>query len=85
MSVRLVYFAWVRERVGRADEEIVLPDGVSTAGDLMAHLAARDETYAAAFADPAVIRVALDKRVAEHDAPVAGAREIAFFPPMTGG
>ena len=84
-TVKLVYFAWVRERIGRADEEIVLPDGVRTPADLMGHLSRTDETYANAFAEPAAVRVALDKRVAEHDAPLAGAREIAFFPPMTGG
>ena len=83
--VRLVYFAWVRERVGKPDEEIALPDGIATPRDLMDHLASTDETYAHAFAEPAAIRVALDKRVAEHDAPLANAREIAFFPPMTGG
>ena len=83
--VRLVYFAWVRERIGRPDEEIVLPEGVATPADLMAHLASTDEGCAHAFAEPAAIRVAIDKRVAEHDAPLAGAREVAFFPPMTGG
>lgn len=84
-TVKLVYFAWVRERVGRPDEEIALPATVRTPADLMAHLAAADEGYAAAFAEPAAIRVALDKRVAEPDASLAGVREIAFFPPMTGG
>lgn len=84
-TVKLVYFAWVRERVGRPDEEIALPASVHTPADLMAHLAAADEGYAAAFAEPTAIRVALDKRVAEPDASLAGVREIAFFPPMTGG
>ena len=83
--VKLVYFAWVRERIGRPDEEIALPEGVRTPAELMDHLSRTDETYASAFAEPAAVRVALDKHVAEHDAPLGGAREIAFFPPMTGG
>ena len=83
--VRLIYFAWVRERIGKAEEEIELADGVTTPADLMAYLSDADETYAHAFADPSIVRVALDKRVAEHDATLSNAREIAFFPPMTGG
>ena len=83
--IRLVYFAWVRERIGRTDEEIVLPDGVTTPADLMGHLSRSDDGYAAAFAEPSAIRVAVNKRVVEADASLAGAREVAFFPPMTGG
>ena len=82
---QLRYFAWVRERVGVADEEIAIPQDVATVADLMAHLAARDEGYAAAFAEPEVIRAAIDQEHVEHDTAIAGAREIAFFPPMTGG
>jgi sulfur-carrier protein len=83
MKVR--YFAWVRERVGRPEEEIELPAGVTSVAELMAWLASRDEGYAAAFAEPAVIRAAIDQDHVTHDAPIEGAREVAFFPPMTGG
>jgi sulfur-carrier protein len=83
MKVR--YFAWVRERVGQAEETIELPPEVTNVAELMDWLAARDEGYAAAFAEPAVIRAAIDQDHVPHDAPLAGAREVAFFPPMTGG
>ncbi len=85
MSVKLVYFAWVRERIGLADEVVDVPASVVTVADLTAWLASRGETYAYAFENAGIIRAALDKRHAAHDAPIAGAREIAFFPPMTGG
>jgi molybdopterin synthase sulfur carrier subunit len=83
MKVR--YFAWVRERVGQAEEEIELPPDVASVADLIGWLAQRDEGYAAAFAEPTVIRAAIDQEHVEHDAPLADVREIAFFPPMTGG
>jgi sulfur-carrier protein len=83
MKVR--YFAWVRERVGQAEETIELPPEVTNVAELMDWLSARDEGYAAAFAEPAVIRAAIDQDHVPHDAPLAGAREVAFFPPMTGG
>lgn len=83
MKVR--YFAWVRERVGSAEEELDPPPGVTSVADLMRFLSEKDEGYAAAFAEPDVIRAALDQEHVEHDTPIAGAREIAFFPPMTGG
>jgi sulfur-carrier protein len=83
--MRARYFAWVRERVGRAEEEIEAPHGVATVAELIGWLAGRDEGYAAAFANPEAIRVALDREHVEHDAPLTGAREVAFFPPMTGG
>jgi len=82
---RLRYFAWLRERIGVADEEIAIPDGVETVAGLIAHLAARDDGYAAAFAEPAIVRAAIDHEHVEQDAPIGSAREIAFFPPMTGG
>ena len=84
-AVRALYFAAVRERIGRSEERLVPPPDILTAGDLIAWLAARDEGYAAAFAEPRTIRVAIDKRHARHEEAIAGAREIAFFPPMTGG
>ncbi|MBZ8134898.1 molybdopterin converting factor subunit 1 [Afifella sp. IM 167] len=85
MSLDLRYFAWVRERVGTAEETVEPPAGVTTIGELIAWLARRDEGYAAAFEVPEVIRTARDHEHVEHDAPIEGAREIAFFPPMTGG
>ena len=83
MKVR--YFAWVRERIGKADEDIELPAGIATVADLMAWLAARGEEYAHAFENPKVIRAAIDRSHVRPDAAVTGAKEIAFFPPMTGG
>jgi sulfur-carrier protein len=83
--VRLLYFAWVRERLGKAEEQIDPPAGVGTVADLMAWLAQRDEQYAYAFENAKVIRAAIDHRHVRPDAAIAGANEIAFFPPMTGG
>jgi molybdopterin synthase sulfur carrier subunit len=83
--MKIRYFAWVRERVGHAEEELDPPEGVSSVGELIAWLSARDEGYAAAFAEPTVIRAAIDQEHVEHDAALANAREVAFFPPMTGG
>ena len=83
--MKLVYFAWVRERIGVAEERAEPPDEVATIGDLAAWLRARGEGYALAFADPGVVRAAIDKVHARPDSPIASAREIAFFPPMTGG
>ncbi|MCX7324377.1 MAG: molybdopterin converting factor subunit 1 [Hyphomicrobiales bacterium] len=82
---KLVYFAWVRERVGKSDEMVDLPPRLVTVADLLAWQQTRGEEYEHAFAEASVIRVALDKRHAAHDALIAGAGEIAFFPPMTGG
>ena len=84
-TVKLLYFAWVREQIGVEEEEVTLPDGVTTVGELMTHLGKRGDGYARAFAKPDVIRAAVDQAHAKHTAPVAGAREIAFFPPVTGG
>lgn len=83
MKVR--YFAAVRERVGKTEEDLELPAGIATVGDLIGWLRTQDESYAEAFADTKRVRAALDRRHVKHDVPVAGAREIAFFPPMTGG
>jgi len=80
-----MYFAWVRERIGKAEETVELPATVNTVGDLMSWLASRGEEYAHAFETPKVIRAAIDQTHVRADAVVAGAREIAFFPPMTGG
>ncbi|TPW32056.1 molybdopterin converting factor subunit 1 [Pararhizobium mangrovi] len=86
MPVKLVYFAWVRERIGSAEETIELPESVSTVADLLDHLEGRGEGYAAALENPQVIRVALDHEHTPHDRPIGrDVREIALFPPMTGG
>ncbi|MFP1644342.1 molybdopterin converting factor subunit 1 [Pontitalea aquivivens] len=81
--VEVLYFAWVRERIGLA-RETVQTDATTVAG-LVEQLRARDPRYAAAFADVAALRVALDQDLADFAAPLAGVREVAFFPPMTGG
>jgi molybdopterin synthase sulfur carrier subunit len=83
--MKLVYFAWIRERIGLPEENVELPADVKTIADLAAWLAGRGETYAYAFENPAIVRAAIDRRHVKPDAPIAGAREIAFFPPMTGG
>ena len=85
MPVRLVYFAWVRERIGKTDEEVDLPEGISTVADLVAWLKARGEEYEYAFENGGIVRAAVDHVHVKSDARVAGAREVAFFPPMTGG
>lgn len=81
--IDVVYFAWVRERIGLARETLVTT--AATVADLVAELSAREARYAAAFADISALRVALDQKLADFDAPLAGVREVAFFPPMTGG
>lgn len=85
MSVKIVYFAWVRERIGKGSEELDLPEKVRTVGDLIAYLATLGEEYEAVFSVPGVIRAALDQEHAEHTEAIGAAREIALFPPMTGG
>jgi sulfur-carrier protein len=83
MKLDIRYFAWLRERTGTASETIETE--AATLSDLIAELSARDEGYALAFSDPAGIRAAIDQTLVEMDAPLSGAREVAFFPPMTGG
>jgi molybdopterin synthase sulfur carrier subunit len=83
--MKLRYFAWVRERVGKPEEDVELPADVRTAGELMTWLAGRGEEYAYAFANPKIIRVAIDRAHVQPAAPIKAATEIAFFPPMTGG
>jgi len=83
--MKLVYFAWVRERVGKAEETVDLPAGLVTVADLVAWLRERGEEYAYALETNGLVRVAIDRVHAKPDAPIAGASEIAFFPPMTGG
>jgi len=83
--LKLLYFAWVRERVGKPEEEIDPPADVRTVGELMTWLSGRGEEYAYAFENAKVIRAAIDHTHVKPDMTIAGAREIAFFPPMTGG
>jgi sulfur-carrier protein len=84
--MKLVYFAWIRERIGRAEEEVSLPAEVTTVSGLVQWLKSRGEEYAAALEHDSIVRVAIDQEhVVDRDAPIGGAREIALFPPMTGG
>ena len=81
--IDVLYFAWVRERIGLPRERVETE--AATVAELVAELSAREERYEAAFADTSALRVALDQELADFDAPLAGVREVAFFPPMTGG
>ena len=81
--IEVLYFAWVRERIG-IPREMISTNAVTVA-ELVAELRAREDRYDLAFSDVTALRVALDQELAEFDAPLAGVREIAFFPPMTGG
>lgn len=83
--IKLMYFAWVREKVGRAEELVEPPHGIDTVADLVNWLRGRGPEYAAAFERADVIRTAIDHTHARSSAPIASAREIAFFPPVTGG
>jgi sulfur-carrier protein len=85
MMMKLRYFAWVRERIGKPEEVIEIPSDVATVGELMAWLASRGEEYAHAFKNLNVIRAAIDQRHVRPETAIKGAGEIAFFPPMTGG
>ncbi|MEP9371145.1 molybdopterin converting factor subunit 1 [Mesorhizobium sp. KR1-2] len=82
---KLVYFAWVRERIGRPEEDVALPAEVETVGDLLLWLKGRGEEYENALQYPDVIRVAINHEHVDHREKIASAREIALFPPMTGG
>jgi molybdopterin synthase sulfur carrier subunit len=82
---KLVYFAWVRERIGKQEEDVSLPADVVTVEDLLAWLKGRGEEYAHALRHSEVIRVAIDHEHVDHRQKLAGAGEIALFPPMTGG
>lgn len=83
--MKLLYFARLRQILGRAEEEADLPARVATVADVIEWLKGRDEGYAHAFADLRIIRAAVDQAHVPFDAPIANAREIAFFPPVTGG
>lgn len=79
----VLYFAWIRERIGLPKEQVETE--AATVTDLIEELRAREDRYAVAFSDLTAVRVALDQELSEFDASLAGVREVAFFPPMTGG
>lgn len=83
--MQVLYFGWVRQRVGVSREEIPLPAGVESVGELIEWLKARGGGYEAAFADPAGIRAAVNHEIAGHEVTISGDDEVALFPPMTGG
>ncbi len=83
MRIEVLYFAWLRERIGVPRERVETEAG--TVRDLVAELRAREERYDAAFSDVSAVRVALDQELSDFDAALGDAREVAFFPPMTGG
>ncbi|WOI56063.1 molybdopterin converting factor subunit 1 [Palleronia sp. LCG004] len=83
MTLDILYFAWLRERIGLPKERV--ETDASSVADLVDQLRAREERYAAAFADLSALRVAVDQELMDFDASLSGAREVAFFPPMTGG
>lgn len=83
--LHILYFAWLRDRLGRADETLPLPADARSVQDLITQLRARGGEYGAIFARPEQIRVAVNQRFATVAAPIAPNDEIAFFPPVTGG
>ena len=85
VMTKLVYFAWVRERIGTAEEEVELPAGVKTVSELLLWLKSRGDGFESALQQPEVIRVAINQEHVDHRERIDGAREIALFPPMTGG
>jgi sulfur-carrier protein len=85
LTVRVLYFAWVRERIGAGEEQVSPPEAVVTIADLIEWLGSLSEGHAAAFADRSRLRAAIDQDFVALDTPIAGAREIAIFPPVTGG
>lgn len=82
-EIDVLYFAWVRERIGIPRERVMTE--AATVADLIVELRAREDRYDLAFSDLASLRVAVDQELMSFDAPLAGVREVAFFPPMTGG
>ncbi|RMH39703.1 MAG: molybdopterin converting factor subunit 1 [Alphaproteobacteria bacterium] len=83
MTIDVLYFAWVRERIGQPRERV--ETSAATVAELVEELRGREPRYEAAFADLNALRVALDQELSDFDAPLTGVREVAFFPPMTGG
>jgi molybdopterin synthase sulfur carrier subunit len=83
--VKILYFAWLRERLNKGEEDVDPPPEVKTVGDLIAWLSANDEATALAMANPKIIRAAIDAQIVDHTAPLGAAKIVALFPPMTGG
>ncbi len=83
--IRILYFAWLRERTGRGEEEIALPEAVATVGALIDWLRALGPGYDRAFAQPRLVRCAVNQVFADAQTQVAAGDEVAFFPPVTGG
>ncbi|MAN77115.1 molybdopterin converting factor subunit 1 [Pelagibacterium flavum] len=83
--MKILYFAWLRERLGRDSDEVVPPNSVATIADLIEWLASRDEGFALATANRKLIRAAIDDELVEHETPLQDAKTVALFPPMTGG
>lgn len=83
--MKILYFAWLRERLGRDSDEVVPPNSVATIADLIEWLASRDEGFALATANRKLIRAAIDDELVDHETPLQGAKTVALFPPMTGG
>jgi len=82
---KILYFAWLREKLGAAEEDVELPKNLATVADLIAWQTTRCQKFAAAFGEKNQVRCAVDQDFASKTTPIAGAREIAFFPPVTGG
>jgi molybdopterin synthase sulfur carrier subunit len=85
MAIAMLYFAWVREQIGTGHEQVAPPAGLATVADLIDWLATTSDGHARAFADRAKLRTAVDQQFVPLEASIAGAREIAIFPPVTGG
>ncbi len=85
MTIEMLYFAWVREAVGTGSERVAPPERVETIADLIDWLSAASEGHARAFADRDRLRAAIDQKFVALDSPITGAREVALFPPVTGG
>lgn len=83
--MKILYFAWLKEKTGVAEEDIALPSGVATVADLIAHLKTRGDGFAEAFADQSIVRVAVNQEHVGTDQALADGDEVAFFPPVTGG
>jgi len=83
--MKILYFAWLRERLDRGEEEVSPPEGVRTVADLIGWLRGRDEAADLAMQRPDIIKAAIDAKIVPHDALIAGAKVVALFPPMTGG
>ncbi|OAM74192.1 MoaD/ThiS family protein [Devosia elaeis] len=83
--MKVLYFAWLRERLNRASDEITPPSEIVTLNDLVAWLRARDEALDLAMENPAIFKLSINARIVPGDTPIAGATEIAILPPMTGG